>query len=197
MANNSKTTNICVFCASSANIPSSYIDVAHELGELIGAMGANCVCGGGNTGLMHAVSSSTTNSGGKSIGIIPRFMVESGWCAPDLDEVRITDDMHSRKQLMSEISDAIIALPGGCGTLEELLEVITWKQLGIATYPIIILNIDGFYNPLIEMLDKCVTQGFMKQSHSKLWSIASTPQEVIQLLQSYPYCTPIEVESKY
>ena len=115
-------------------------------------------------------------NGGKAIGVIPQFMVDQNWHHTGLTELHITGSMHERKQMMAKMSDAVIALPGGCGTMEELLEIITWKQLGLYEKPIVILNIDGYYTPIVEMLNKAVKEQFMKEEHAMLWTVADTPE---------------------
>lgn len=181
-----KRKNICVYCASSGALDKEYTDAATRLGKLMAEEGRTCICGAGRTGLMGAVSNGCLDAGGKVVGVIPQFMVDRGWCHPALSEVIITENIHDRKQKMAEQADALVALPGGCGTFEELLEVITWKQLGLHTKPIIILNTKQYYNPLIEMLNKAVEEKFMKQSHSQLWTVASTPEEVMLLVDEIP-----------
>ena len=119
-------------------------------------------------------------------GVIPRFMVEQGWQHPGLTELIETEDMHTRKQTMARLSDGVIALPGGCGTLEELLEIITWKQLGLYLNPIVVLNTNGFYDPLLKMLDRAAEEHFMRPAHLDIWKVASTPTEAIDLLYSTP-----------
>jgi uncharacterized protein (TIGR00730 family) len=188
---------ICVFCASSSRIDKKYVDAAYELGRLFSANEISCVCGAGREGLMKAVTDGTIDSGGHAIGIIPQFMVDNGWHYPKLSEIIVTDDMHSRKQSMADMADAVIALPGGCGTLEELLEIITWKQLGIFGKPIIILNTDGFFDDLLRMLSHCINEGFMKPSHSHLWHVAGTPAEAIAELGGINIEEDAKVESKY
>lgn len=181
-----KRNNICVYCASSGNLDKEYIESADFLGRLIAGQGKTCICGAGRTGLMGAVSDGCIAAGGKVIGVIPNFMVDRGWCHNSLSEVIITENIHERKQKMAQMADAFVALSGGCGTFEELLEVITWKQLGLHTKPIIILNTKQYYNPLIEMLNKAVEEKFMKQSHLQLWTVASTPEEVMLLVDEIP-----------
>lgn len=181
-----KRNNICVYCASSGDLDKEYIESADLLGRLIAGQGKTCICGAGRTGLMGAFSDGCIAAGGKVIGVIPNFMVDRGWCHNSLSEVIITENIHERKQKMAQMADAFVALPGGCGTFEELLEVITWKQLGLHTKPIIILNTKQYYNPLIEMLNKAVEEKFMKQSHSQLWTVASTPEEVLLLVDEIP-----------
>lgn len=189
--------NICVFCASSARIDSIYYDAAYALGKLMAENGIACVCGAGNTGLMRAVADGEIEHGGSVIGVIPQFMVDNGWCHPQLTETIITQDMHERKETMSRLADAVIALPGGCGTLEELLEIITWKQLGLYHGTIVILNISGYYNHLLAMLQHCVDERFMKESHASLWHVAASAEEAIRILNNINPQNEQAVESKY
>ena len=172
---------ICVYCASSSLIDQSYIDAAYELGCLIADSGNAMVCGAGRTGLMGAVIDGTLSRGGNAIGVIPQFMVDNGWHHPQLSQMEITPDMHTRKEIMARMSKAAIAMPGGCGTLEELLEIITWRQLGLYDGKIIILNINNYFNPLIQMLNKAIEDGFMKKDHSNIWLFANTPDEALEL----------------
>lgn len=172
---------ICVYCASSSLIDQSYIDAAYELGCLIADSGNAMVCGAGRTGLMGAVIDGTLSRGGNAIGVIPQFMVDNGWHHPQLSQMEITPDMHTRKEIMARMSKAAIAMPGGCGTLEELLEIITWRQLGLYDGKIIILNINNYFNPLIQMLNKAIEDGFIKKDHSNIWLVANTPDEALEL----------------
>jgi uncharacterized protein (TIGR00730 family) len=113
-------------------------------------------------------------------------MVEQDWQHKGLTQLIVTETMHERKQIMAEMSDGMIALPGGCGTMEELLEIITWKQLGIYLNPIVILNIDGFYNPLLEMLQRAIDGNFMRPEHQNIWQVATSAQEAVELLYTTP-----------
>lgn len=186
--------NVCVFCASSADINPRYLEAARELGNLLAQCGWRCVNGGGAVGLMGAVTDGTLDAGGAVTGVIPKFMVDNGWCYDRLEDVIITADMHQRKHMMSEMADAVIALPGGVGTLEELLETLTWRQLGLVKVPVIILNTLGYYDNLLAMLQHAIDEGFMKTSHAGLWQVANTPQEAVDLLENQK---PMEFESKY
>jgi len=186
--------NVCVFCASSANIDARYLEAARELGGLLAREGWRCVNGGGAVGLMGALTDGALDAGGKVTGVIPKFMVDQGWCYDRLDDVIITADMHQRKYMMSEMADAVIAMPGGVGTLEELLETLTWRQLGLVKVPVIILNTMGYYDPLLTMLHHAIDEGFMKESHAGLWRVATTPAKAIAMLDE---SGPVEFESKY
>ena len=189
-----KKGSVCVFGASSANIDARYADDARELGRRLAENGWRCVNGGGSVGLMGAVTDGTLDAGGEVTGVIPKFMVDNGWCYDRLEDVVVTADMHQRKQIMSEMADAVIALPGGVGTLEELLETLTWRQLGLVKTPIIILNSLGYYDNLLSMLSHAIDEGFMKQSHARLWQVATTPEQAIALLDD---CPPVTFEPKY
>lgn len=178
--------NICIYCASSNKVAEIYGNTAYELGALLAKEGITVVTGAGSIGLMRQVEDGALENGGKAIGVIPRFMVEQGWHHTGLTELHITESMHSRKELMAELSDAVIALPGGCGTMEELCEIITWKQLGLYLNPIVILNINGYYDPLIAQLAKAVEEHFMGELHSRIWSVATTPAEAIEIIRSTP-----------
>lgn len=177
---------ICVYCASSTKVNQRYYDAAVELGELITQKGMRLVNGAGTMGLMRACADAVLNSGGEAVGVIPQFMVDRNWHYEDMTDLIITKDIHERKRKLATMADALIALPGGCGTLEELLEVITWKQLGIINKPIVILNTDGYYTPLIEMLEKAAREHFMREEHLRLWTVASTPEEALEQVENAP-----------
>lgn len=185
-----KSKTICVYCASSSRVASLYNEAATRLGSLIARAGMTLVTGGGCQGLMCAVEDGALDEGGKAIGVIPRFMIDAGWQHPALTELRVTENMHERKQLMADLSDAVVALPGGCGTMEELLEIITWKQLGLYLNPIVILNVGGYYDHLIKQLEHAVDEHFMGEIHSKIWSVASTPEEVLDIIEATPVWDP-------
>ena len=135
---------------------------------------------------MNTIENAALEAGGKVTGVIPSFMVREGWHHEGLTELIETPSMHERKQTMANLSDGIIALPGGCGTMEELLEIITWKQLGLYVNPIVILNVDGFYDALLAQLEKAVEENFMRTIHADIWKVASTPVEAMELLLSTP-----------
>lgn len=185
-----KPKSICVYCASSSRIDECYTHAAHLLGKLIAQKNMQLITGGGVQGLMRAVEDGALEANGIVTGVIPRFMMEQGWNHPALTNMHVTPDMHTRKKLMAELSDAVIALPGGCGTMEELCEIITWKQLGLYLKPIVILNINEYYNPLIAQFEKAIDQHFMGQIHGKIWSVAHTPQEAMEIIEQTPEWSP-------
>lgn len=178
--------NVCVYCASSTQIEPVYFESASKLGHLLAERNINLINGAGKTGLMRASSDAALKAGGTVTGVIPQFMVEKGWHYEQLTELMITQTMHERKHLMATMADGVIALPGGCGTMEELMEIITWKQLGLFFKPIIILNINGFYNSLLAMFKNAIDANFMRPEHEKIWHIATTPEEAVNMLYTIP-----------
>ncbi len=170
---------VCVYCASSSKADKKYLDAAYTLGKILAESKIRCVFGAGKTGLMGALAQGVIDSKGEIVGVIPEFMIAEGWGNEDLTHLEITPTMHSRKETMAQLSDAVIAMPGGCGTFEELMEIITWKQLGLFSGAIIILNINNYYNPLIEMLNRAVEENFMREEHKTIWQVATTPEEAI------------------
>ena len=178
--------SVCVYCASSTQIDEKYFRAAEKLGTLIAQRGLRLITGAGKLGLMNTVQDAALAAGGEAVGVIPTFMVREGWHHEGLTQLIETASMHERKQTMADLSDGVIALPGGCGTMEELLEIITWKQLGLYLNPIIILNVDGFYDHLLAQLSKAVEDNFMRSIHADIWRVATTPEEAIELLLSTP-----------
>lgn len=178
--------SVCVYSASSTKIDSAYFKAAEDLGRLLAERHIRLINGAGSIGLMRSVADAVLKNGGEVTGVIPHFMVEQNWHHTGLTELIEVESMHERKQKMASLSDAVIALPGGCGTLEELLEIITWKQLGLYLNPIIILNINGFYDPLLEMLEKAIEENFMRKQHGDIWKVTRTPEEAVELLYETP-----------
>mgnify|MGYP000277689225 FL=1 len=178
--------SVCVYSASSTKINPVYFKAAEELGSLLAEHHIRLINGAGSIGLMCAVADAVLKNGGEVTGVIPRFMVEQNWHHTGLTELIEVESMHERKQKMANLSDGIVALPGGCGTLEELLEIITWKQLGLYLNPIVILNVNGFFDPLLEMLGKAIDENFMRQQHGDIWKVAQTPEEALRLLYETP-----------
>lgn len=176
-----KLSGITVYCASSVTVAKIYFEAAEMLGKEIARRGIPLITGAGSMGLMGAVNDAAIEAGGTTIGVIPQFMVDRGWHHKGLSKLEITDGMHSRKELMAKLSRAAIALPGGIGTFEELLEIITWRQLGLYDGNIVILNVNGYYDKLIEMLETAIEQHFMKPDHKQLWKVALTPEEAVEM----------------
>ncbi|MDZ7269413.1 MAG: TIGR00730 family Rossman fold protein [candidate division KSB1 bacterium] len=173
---------VCVYCASSSQCDPFYFEQTRRLGGLLAHHGVTIVFGGGSTGLMGALADSALAAGGKVIGVLPQFMQEVEWGHTGLTELHITDDMHQRKRLMIEKSQGLIALPGGSGTLEELFEAITWKRLGLHTHPIVIVNLRGFFDPALELLERCIRERFMRPQHRLLWSVVDSVDGVLAAL---------------
>ena len=176
--------NICVYCASSSKIDSKYVETAKRLGSLLAENNMQLVYGGGSVGLMGILADSVLHKGGKVRGIIPKFMVEAEWQHEGLTKLILTETMHERKEKMAAMSNAVVALPGGCGTLEELLEVITWKQLGIYRNPIIIVNVDGYYNHLLAQFQQAADELFMRPQHLDMWTVVETADEVPEAIKN-------------
>jgi uncharacterized protein (TIGR00730 family) len=162
-----------------------YGNEAAELGRLIASDNSEVVYGGGGIGLMGKVADAALLAGGRVVGVIPEFMQTEGWGHKTVTEMIITEDMHTRKKTMFSMADAIVALPGGIGTLEELTEAITLKQLGIYNGPIVILNTLGFYDLFLQMLEKMVHENFLRTQHREIWSVAGTPSEVLTHIKNY------------
>jgi len=178
-------SRVTVFCASSQKIDPVYFKDALELGEILAKNQISIYYGGGAFGLMGCLADTMLKNGGHITGIIPGFMIEQGWGHPEVDHI-IVGDMHERKRKLTENTDAIIALPGGVGTLEELLEMITLKQLGKLLVPIIILNTNGFFDPLLMLFSQMIEQNFMRDMHSKIWTIVNNPSEVMEAIRNAP-----------
>lgn len=174
----------CVFCASSELVPKYYVDEARRLGERLVDEGWGLVYGGGSTGLMGAVADAVLDRGGEVTGVIPRFMVEVEWQHKGVTDMRHTDDMSQRKQMMIRISDAIIVLPGSTGTMDELFEAVSDKKLGLHNKPIVLLNSDGFFDATMAQLHLMVEKKFMTRRHLEVLSEAHDIDEVINLINS-------------
>lgn len=177
---------LCVYCGSNPGFHAEYAEAARRLARLMVARGWSLVYGGGSVGLMGIIADAVQAAGGEVIGIIPEFLATREILKSDCTELHVTDSMHSRKQKMIELSDAFVALPGGYGTLEELLEAITWTQLGLHNKPVAILNTRGFFDPLIAQIDLLVGEGFVREEHRPLLRKSSTPEELLELLTLPP-----------
>lgn len=175
-----------MYCASSERSPEIYLEAAARLGKHLAESGFGIVYGGGSLGSMGRMAAAALDAGGRVTGIIPRFMEELEWSNRALTDLRVVDDMHERKRLMLELSDAVVALPGGCGTLEELFEAITWKRLGLFFGPVVLVNVNRFFDPCLQLLSSCVSEGFLDEKHAAMWSVAEEPESVAAALESAP-----------
>jgi uncharacterized protein (TIGR00730 family) len=178
--------SVCVYCASSRLAHPEYRAAARGLGEVLARAGIGIVYGGGAVGSMGALADGALDAGGRVIGILPRFMAELEWQHKGLSEVQLVEDLRTRKHMMLTLSQAAIALPGGSGTLEELLEAITLKRLGLYLNPIVLVNTRGFFGPLLAQLGNAVEERFMDPRHLMMWQVVATPEEVPAALASAP-----------
>ncbi|MCQ2342623.1 MAG: TIGR00730 family Rossman fold protein [Paludibacteraceae bacterium] len=183
--------NLCVYCASSNQSRPSYYSAARQLGVLAAQAGIRLVYGDGGIGLMEALADGALSAGGEVLGVIPQFMVDEGWNNPRSTHTHIVASMHERKAYIEKVSDAMVALPGGIGTLEELAECLTWKQLGLHTKPVVILNTDGYYDRLLGYLDYMVEENMMRPIHrQEMFTVVNTPEEVLPALMNAPEWSP-------
>lgn len=179
--------SVAVYCASSNQLRPSFFEAAERLGTLFAEQGIRVVYGDGGIGLMGALARGVISAGGHITGVIPEFMVREGWNNPISSETKVVTTMHERKAYIESISDAMVALPGGIGTFEELLECLTWKQLGLHTKPVVILNLDGYYDTLLTALDKMVDEHFMRPIHrSTMFTVVDTVEQVIPAIMNAP-----------
>ena len=177
---------VSVYCASSTQIRSLYLDSARNLGSILASCDITTVYGGGSVGSMGALADGVIANNGTLIGVIPEFMMDLEWGNPLVSEMIVVATMAERKLKFIENVDAVIALPGGSGTLEELSEAISLKKLGLFVKPIIILNIGGFFDPLIRLLENMVQEKFLRQEHLKIYSVINSPEEVINAIETAP-----------
>lgn len=177
---------VCVYCASSRSSHADYRSAAYRLGEVLAAAGLGIVYGGGAVGSMGALADGALARGGRVVGILPRFMADLEWGHRGLTELELVEDLRARKHQMLTRSDAAIALPGGSGTLEELLEAITLKRLGLYLKPIVLVNTRGFFAPLLTLLGQAVDERFMDVRHLDMWQVVAEPEEVPAALAAAP-----------
>jgi uncharacterized protein (TIGR00730 family) len=182
---------VCVYCGSRPGNRPEYVDAARRLGSLLAARGIGLVYGGASVGVMGAVADAALKGGGEVIGVIPQGLVQREIAHDHLSDLRIVKNMHERKALMAELSDAMVALPGGYGTFEELFETITWSQLGIHRKAIGLLNVRGFYDGLLALVDHAIDEGFVPQEHRGLIVEAAEPDVLLDLVVGYEPPPPI------
>ncbi len=175
---------VCVFCGSGTGNHPAYPDAARKLGLLLAKASIDLVYGGGNIGLMGVVADAVMENGGRVTGVIPGFLMKREVGHRGITHLEIVDSMHQRKQRMADLSDAFIALPGGWGTLEELCEILTWKQLGLIQQPVALLNIDHFFDPLLTQMRLMVKEGFLALRHLESLKVENTPENIISSLNT-------------
>ena len=178
---------ICVFCGSSSGVNALYTEAAQAVGRLLCRRGVELVYGGGNVGLMGVLADACLAEGGRVIGVIPQALVDKEVAHQGLTELRVVSSMHERKAVMAELSDAFAALPGGYGTWEELFEMLTWTQLGIQRKPCGLLNVNGYYDPLLELADQAVSEGFLREVNRELLLSDDEPVRLLDRLSRSDY----------
>lgn len=177
---------VCVYCASSGSCDPEYHAVARRVGELLAADGRPVVYGGSRVGSMGAVADGALSRGGRVVGVLPKFLRDMELSHDGLTELHVVEDMRARKHLMLSQAEAVVALPGGCGTFEELLEAITLKRLGIFLGPILIVNTRDFYAPLLALFDAAVRERFMDERHRAMWQVVPDPDSILPALAAAP-----------
>lgn len=180
-------TRVCVYCGSSPGADPAFIAAAHSLGRALVSLKFDLVYGGAGIGVMGAVADAVMGAGGAAYGVIPESLARKEVAHASLTELHVTSSMHERKLLMADLSDAFIAMPGGLGTLEELFEIWTWAQLGFHQKPIAVLNVKGYFDGLIEFLDRSVTAGFVKPAHRDMLIVET---DSVRLLEKFNAYTP-------
>jgi uncharacterized protein (TIGR00730 family) len=181
----SEIRRLAVFCGSNPGARPSYVDAARKFGRLLAERGVGIVYGGSSVGLMAALADSALDDLGEVVGVIPRVLVEREVANTSLTDLRIVDSMHQRKALMAELADGFVALPGGIGTLEEFFEAWTWAQLGMHAKPCGLLNVDGYFDPLLEFLDRAVEEKFVRDVHRSMVIVESDPMKLLERFDVY------------
>jgi uncharacterized protein (TIGR00730 family) len=176
---------ITVYCGSSPGKNPAFKRAANELGKVLAARSITLVYGGGSVGLMGVLARTVIDNGGRVIGVIPQAIADMEVAYTGLQDLRIVEDMHSRKSLMADLADAFIALPGGLGTIEELMEILTWSQLGFHKKPCGLLNVEGFFDQLLEFLDRLVEDQFIAQEHRAMLLVEKDPQVLLDKFLTY------------
>jgi len=176
---------VCIFCGSYPGSKPVYVESAHQMGLGLAQRGLGLVYGGGCVGLMGAVADGTIAGGGKTVGVIPQSLVDRELAHKGLSEIHIVTSMHQRKAMMAEIADAFVAMPGGFGTLDELFEIITWAQLGFHHKPIALLNIDGYFDPMLTFIEHMAVEGFIKPEHRDALLVKNSVDTLLDTLLSY------------
>jgi uncharacterized protein (TIGR00730 family) len=176
---------LCVYCGSSTGLGNTYIDAAKDLGNLLVASGVELVYGGASKGIMGVLADTVLDGGGRVRGVIPRALLDKEVAHHGLSELHVVDSMHERKSLMAVLADGFVAMPGGYGTLEEIMEVLTWGQLQFHDKPCGLLNIHGYFSDLLAFLDRGEREGFVRKEHREMLLVADRPGELLKLFEAY------------
>jgi len=171
--------NVCIFCGSATGIRKDYADAAVKIGSLICDSRSSLIYGGGNIGLMGIVADEVMRLGGHVIGVIPDFLLQREVAHKGITQLEVVNSMHERKRRMADLADAFVAMPGGWGTLDELAEILTWKQLGLINASVGLLNTNGYFNPLIEQMELMVNEGFLQATNLKELEISENPRQLL------------------
>jgi uncharacterized protein (TIGR00730 family) len=187
---------ICVFCGSSAGEDPRYLDAADRFGNILAREGIELVYGGSRVGMMGRLAAATLQAGGKVVGVIPGAVMNRELAHQELTELRVVRSMHERKSEMAELSDAFVALPGGLGTLEAFCELLTWGQLGLHRKPCAILNVGGYFQPLVGFFDHMTQEGYMGRAHRDMVLVEEDPEALVRRMREYqPPSTPQWIEA--
>lgn len=190
-------TKVSVFCSSSDKISDHYFAEADKLGKTLAELNIVCYTGAGNSGLMYEVEKSVLQNGGKCVGVIPQFMIDKKWLYEGLSEVISVNTMAERKDILREVADAIIVLPGGVGTLDELFETLALKQLGIFLKPIIIINTNGYFDEMLQLLRKTILENFMQETNISMWQVIESADKLKEVLANSLPCTENNIRFTY
>lgn len=178
--------NVCVYCGSAGNVAEAYRDAATRLGRALAKSGLGLVYGGGRAGLMGLVADAVLHEGGKVYGIIPHHIATREISHTGLTELQVVDTMHERKQMMVERADAFVILPGGLGTMDEFFEIMTWRQLGLQDKPVVVVNIEGYWTPLLRMIDHLIEEGFAREADRQALLVVDKVEDVVEALSTAP-----------
>ena len=181
-----RSTGVAVYCASSNGCDATFFTAAEDLGRRLARAGITLVYGGGGLGPMRSLADGALAEGGTVVGVLPTFMYDLEWGHAGLTELKTCEDLHERKKLMIQDADAVVALPGGSGTLEELLEALTFKRLGLYLGGIVIVNMKGFFDPLLELLDRCIEERLMDERHRDMWVVVEEASAALEAIRSSP-----------
>jgi uncharacterized protein (TIGR00730 family) len=181
--------NVCVYCGSSNHVRPVFLDAAERVGATLARRGMGVVYGGGSVGSMDRVATGALRAGGTVVGVIPEKLLGLELGRSDLTELVVVPDMHARKRTMADRSDAFVALPGGYGTLEELFEAVTWTQLAYHRKPVGLLNVEGFFDALVEFLERAVAEGFVRNQHADLLLVDTDPDRLLDRMATFPIPT--------